>query len=149
MKVFLAKDEEAVGATASAIEANRNFAVAHFYLAVALAELGRLDEARLEARDGAFHRSHIHHPPLSRRRAERQPGLSRGATPQIYEMMRRVGSRKDSRTQNGGPPARPFRDCRTQGPASLDRIFASAAASMGLRGERSPEIEMNCLSIAN
>ena len=46
------KDEEAVGELRRAIEANRNFAVAHFYLAVALAELGRLDEARLEAREG-------------------------------------------------------------------------------------------------
>jgi TolB-like protein/class 3 adenylate cyclase len=51
VKVFLAKDEEAVGELRRAIEANRNFAAAHFYLAVALAELGRLDEARLEARE--------------------------------------------------------------------------------------------------
>jgi TolB-like protein/Tfp pilus assembly protein PilF len=51
-KVFLAKGEEAVGELRRAIEANRNFAVAHFYLAVALAELGRLDEARLKAREG-------------------------------------------------------------------------------------------------
>jgi TolB-like protein/class 3 adenylate cyclase/Tfp pilus assembly protein PilF len=52
VKVFLAKNEEAVGELRRAIEANRNFSVAHFYLAVALAELGRLDEARLEAREG-------------------------------------------------------------------------------------------------
>ena len=51
MKVFLGKDEEAVGELRRAIEANRNIAITHFYLAVALAELGRLDEARLEVRE--------------------------------------------------------------------------------------------------
>jgi TolB-like protein/class 3 adenylate cyclase len=51
-KVFLAKNEEAVGELRRAIEANRNFSAAHFYLAVALAELGRLDDARLEVREG-------------------------------------------------------------------------------------------------
>ena len=50
-KVFLGKDEEAVGELRRAIEANRNIATTHFYLAVALAELGRLDEARLEVRE--------------------------------------------------------------------------------------------------
>jgi tetratricopeptide (TPR) repeat protein len=50
-KVFLGKDEEAVGELRRAIEANRNVAAVHFYLAVALAELGRLDEARLEVRE--------------------------------------------------------------------------------------------------
>jgi tetratricopeptide (TPR) repeat protein len=52
VKVFLAKHEEAVGELRRAIEANRNFAAAHFYRGVALAELGRFDEARLEAREG-------------------------------------------------------------------------------------------------
>jgi hypothetical protein len=52
-KAFLAKDEETVGELRSAIEANRNFAAAHFYLAVALAEFGRLDEARLKRRRGS------------------------------------------------------------------------------------------------
>ena len=51
VKVFLGKDEEAVGELRRAIEANRNIAITHFYLAVALAELGRLDEARLEVRE--------------------------------------------------------------------------------------------------
>jgi TolB-like protein/class 3 adenylate cyclase len=52
VKAFLARHEEAVGELRHAIEANRNFAIGHFYLAVALAELGRLDEARLEAKAG-------------------------------------------------------------------------------------------------
>jgi TolB-like protein/class 3 adenylate cyclase/Tfp pilus assembly protein PilF len=90
VKVFLAKDEEAVGELRRAIEANRNFSAAHFYLAVALAELGRLDEARLEAKEGlsidpAF--------TIRRYRADAPSDnpvfLSRRK--QIYEIMRRVG----------------------------------------------------------
>jgi len=52
VKVFLAQDEEAVGELRHAIETNRNFAIGHFYLAVALAELGRLDEALAAAKAG-------------------------------------------------------------------------------------------------
>ena len=52
VKLFLGKNEEAVALLRHSIETNRNFALPHFYLAVALAELGRLDEARLEAREG-------------------------------------------------------------------------------------------------
>jgi TolB-like protein len=52
VKVFRGKDEEAVAQLRNSIEANRNFALPHFYLAVALAELGRLGEARLEVREG-------------------------------------------------------------------------------------------------
>jgi tetratricopeptide (TPR) repeat protein len=90
VKVFLAKDEEAVGELRRAIEANRNFSAAHFYLAVALAELGRLDEARLEAREGLsidptftirrYHRDAPSDNPIfmSRRR-------------QICEIMRNIG----------------------------------------------------------
>jgi tetratricopeptide (TPR) repeat protein len=51
-KVFLGKDDEAVPQLRHAIEINRNFQTAHFYLAVALAGLGRLDEARIAAKDG-------------------------------------------------------------------------------------------------
>jgi tetratricopeptide (TPR) repeat protein len=89
-KVFLGNDEEAVAPLRSSIEANRNFAIAHFYLAVALAELDRLAEARLEARAGlsidptfTIRRYRADAPSdypvfMSRRR-------------QIYEIMRNVG----------------------------------------------------------
>ena len=50
--VFLGKNEEAVALLRHSIETNRNCALPHFYLAVALAELGRLDEARHEAKEG-------------------------------------------------------------------------------------------------
>ena len=89
VKVFLAKDEEAVGELRRAIEANRNFAAAHFYLAVALAELGRLDEARLEAREGLSIDPTF---TIRRYRADAPSDnpvfLSRRK--QIYEIMRRV-----------------------------------------------------------
>jgi TolB-like protein/class 3 adenylate cyclase len=45
-KLLLGADQEAVARLRSSVEANRNFPLAHFYLASALAHLGRLDEAR-------------------------------------------------------------------------------------------------------
>ena len=45
-KLLLGADEEAVARLRRSFETNRNFPLAHFYLAVALAHLGRLDEAR-------------------------------------------------------------------------------------------------------
>ena len=90
VKVFLGKNEEAVALLRHAIETNRNFALSHFYLAVALAELDRPDEARLEAREGlsidptfTIRRYRVGAPSenpifMSRRR-------------QIYEIMRNIG----------------------------------------------------------
>jgi TolB-like protein/class 3 adenylate cyclase len=51
-KLYLGADEAAVGWLRRAIENNRNQAVAHFWLAAALAFLGRLDEARAAAQAG-------------------------------------------------------------------------------------------------
>jgi TolB-like protein/Flp pilus assembly protein TadD len=45
-KLLLGKDEEAIAWLRRSIEANRNFRNAHVILAAALAQLGRLDEAR-------------------------------------------------------------------------------------------------------
>ena len=45
-KIFLGVDDQAVAWLRRSIESNRNFPQAHFYLGVALARLGRLDEAR-------------------------------------------------------------------------------------------------------
>jgi tetratricopeptide (TPR) repeat protein len=49
-KVQLGAEVEAVNWLRRSIEANRNFPLAHFILAAALALLGRLDEARAAAR---------------------------------------------------------------------------------------------------
>ena len=51
-KVQLNADGEAVAWLRRSIEANRNVPLAHFYLAVALAQLGLLDEARATAQAG-------------------------------------------------------------------------------------------------
>jgi tetratricopeptide (TPR) repeat protein len=51
-KVQLNADTEAVTWLRRSIEANRNFPVAHFFLATALALLGRLDEARAATQAG-------------------------------------------------------------------------------------------------
>jgi TolB-like protein/class 3 adenylate cyclase len=51
-KVQFAADEEAVAWARRAIEANRNLPNVHFFLAAALALLGRLDEAQVAAQAG-------------------------------------------------------------------------------------------------
>ncbi|HEY3621812.1 MAG TPA: tetratricopeptide repeat protein, partial [Roseiarcus sp.] len=51
-KLTLGADEEAVARLRRSIEINRTFPLAHFFLAAALANLGRLDEARAESSVG-------------------------------------------------------------------------------------------------
>jgi TolB-like protein/class 3 adenylate cyclase/cytochrome c-type biogenesis protein CcmH/NrfG len=51
-KLLLSKDEEAVVRLRRAVETNRNWPSAHFYLAAALAQLGRSDEAKAAATAG-------------------------------------------------------------------------------------------------
>jgi tetratricopeptide (TPR) repeat protein len=51
-KLQLCADAEAAGWLRRSIEANRNYPLAHLYLAAALGLLGALDEARTAARAG-------------------------------------------------------------------------------------------------
>jgi tetratricopeptide (TPR) repeat protein len=51
-KCYLGHDEEAVAWLRQSIEANRNYPLAHFILAAALAHLGKLNEARAAAQTG-------------------------------------------------------------------------------------------------
>ena len=51
-KLLLGADEEAVARLRRSVEMNRNFPLAHFYLAAALAHLGRPDEARSAVQAG-------------------------------------------------------------------------------------------------
>jgi TolB-like protein/class 3 adenylate cyclase/Tfp pilus assembly protein PilF len=51
-KLTLGADEEAVARLRRSIEINRTFPLAHFFLAAALANLGKLDEAQAETRVG-------------------------------------------------------------------------------------------------
>jgi tetratricopeptide (TPR) repeat protein len=51
-EIQLGADEEAAAWLRRGIEANRNFAGNHFFIAAALAQLGRLDEARAAAQAG-------------------------------------------------------------------------------------------------
>jgi tetratricopeptide (TPR) repeat protein len=89
-KVFLGKDEEAVQQLRHAIEINRNFQPAQFYLAAALAALGRLDEARVAAKDGL-----AMDPTFTIRRyrgdAPSDNPVFLAARQRIYEMMGKVG----------------------------------------------------------
>jgi TolB-like protein/class 3 adenylate cyclase/Flp pilus assembly protein TadD len=90
VNVFLGKNEEAVARLRQAIGVNRNSAIVHVYLAVALAELGRLDEARLEAKEGLSI-----DPTFTIRRycadAPSDNPMFMGRRRQIYEIMRKVG----------------------------------------------------------
>jgi tetratricopeptide (TPR) repeat protein len=51
-RVFLGQYEEAVQKLGQSVEINGNFSVNYFYLGVSLAELGRLDEARIAVQNG-------------------------------------------------------------------------------------------------
>ena len=51
-KLLLGADEEAVARLRRSVEMNRNFPLAHIYLAAALAHVGRLDEARSAVQAG-------------------------------------------------------------------------------------------------
>jgi tetratricopeptide (TPR) repeat protein len=51
-KLHLGNCEQAVASFRQAVEANRNYPIAYLMLAVALAKLGRLDEARSAVRAG-------------------------------------------------------------------------------------------------
>ena len=51
-KLHLGADEEAVALFHRSIDASRNYPLSHFYMAAALAHLGRLDEARAEVKAG-------------------------------------------------------------------------------------------------
>ena len=51
-KLHLGADEEAVALFRRSVDASRNYPLSHFYMAAALAHLGRLDEARAEVKAG-------------------------------------------------------------------------------------------------
>lgn len=89
-KLFLGCDEEAVGWYRRSIESNRNFPIAYFYLATALAQLGRMSEARSATEAGL-----ALDPTLSLRRL-RGGGASDNPTflaqrERVYDGMRKAG----------------------------------------------------------
>jgi TolB-like protein/class 3 adenylate cyclase/Tfp pilus assembly protein PilF len=51
-KLSLGREEEAIAWLRRSIETNRNYSLSHFFLAAALARIGRLSEARFEAQAG-------------------------------------------------------------------------------------------------
>ena len=72
-KLTLGADEEAVAWLRRSIELNRNWPFVHFFLAAALANLGKLDEAQGETRVGLTLNFDFHNPAFPRRPGERQP----------------------------------------------------------------------------
>ena len=53
--LYLGRDDVAVSWFRRAIEADRNYSLAYFYLSAVLAQLGKIDEARRLAREGLIH----------------------------------------------------------------------------------------------
>ncbi len=78
-KLYLGAYEEALGLYRRAKELNPNYPTGRFNMAAALAELGRLDEARAEVQAGLALNPGFHHPPLPRRRTKRQSSFPEGA----------------------------------------------------------------------
>lgn len=74
-KFWHGDDAEAVAWLRRSIERNRNFPLAHFHLAAALARLGSLDEARAAVNVGLTLDPGFHYPPLPRQRVERRSEL--------------------------------------------------------------------------
>jgi tetratricopeptide (TPR) repeat protein len=89
-KLQLKANEEAVSWFRRSIEANRNHPFAHFALAAALAQLGRLDEARPAAQAGL-----VIHPDFTIRRYRASGWSNKTAylagRSRIYEGMRLAG----------------------------------------------------------
>ena len=77
-KHHLGSWEQAVAWFRRSIEANRNYPLAHFRLAAALAQLGRLDEARSAVKAGLALNPTLRHLPRPRRLdgEERRPDVS-------------------------------------------------------------------------
>ena len=77
-KLHLGSWEQAVAWFRRAIEANRNYPHAYFSLAAALAQLGRLDEARSAVKAGLALNPSLRHLPRPRRLDgdERRPDVS-------------------------------------------------------------------------
>jgi TolB-like protein/class 3 adenylate cyclase len=82
-KSLLASDEEAVGWLRRSIEANRNWSLTHFHLSDALANLGRLEEARAAVQAGL-----ALDPKFTIRRAS---GLVMSNNPTSLAQLKRIG----------------------------------------------------------
>ena len=76
-KLLAGHDKEAVARLSRSIELDPNEPMRHFYLAAALAHLGRMEEAREAARVGLELNPRLHHRVGPRREAQRPSRLSR------------------------------------------------------------------------
>ncbi|HXW31199.1 MAG TPA: adenylate/guanylate cyclase domain-containing protein, partial [Xanthobacteraceae bacterium] len=89
-KLFLGRDEEAAVWLLRSIDANRNYPLAHFFLAAAQAHLGRINEARAAAKTGL-----ALNPTFTLRRyragARSDNSIYLAQRERIYEGMRKAG----------------------------------------------------------
>jgi len=89
-KLYVGRDEEAVAWFRRAIETNRNYPVAYFFLAAALAQLGRMNEARTATEAGlAFDPTFTTR--RFRARASRDDPTYLAQGRRVYDGMRKAG----------------------------------------------------------
>jgi tetratricopeptide (TPR) repeat protein len=89
-KLHLRADEEAVAWLGRSIESDRNWPLAHFFLGAALANLGRLEEARAAKQAGLALDPGIQNPSLPRRAATDNPSFM-STREHFYVGMRKAG----------------------------------------------------------
>ncbi len=92
-KFHLGADEEAVALFRRSVDSSRNYPLNHFYMAAALANLGRIDEAQAEVKAGHALAPNYSDRAISQHGGERQPDLSRAtrAHPRGASQSRRSG----------------------------------------------------------
>ncbi len=90
-KFALRRDEEAVAWLNRSIELSPNLPVVHFYLAAALAHLGRVEDAREIARAGLEHNPNLTSARLRTTAYSDNPAYLPGRE-RLYEGMRLVGA---------------------------------------------------------
>ena len=86
-KLSLGREEEAIAWLRRSIETNRNYSLSHFFLAAALARIGRMSEARFEAQAGLAINPTFS---ISRFRASEPAGKAVAGTDRVVDGLRKA-----------------------------------------------------------
>ena len=134
VKVFRGKDEEAVAAT-QLDRGQPEFRAPTFLPRGRVGGIGSPRRSAARSERGAFHRSHIHHPPLSCRRAKRQPDLHEQAAAILRDHAQYWGPGGIAGRRKG-PSASARRGCR-RNEASLKAVCGTGCDARRLSTGRS------------
>ena len=140
--------EQAVAWFRRAIEANRNFPQSHFSMAAALAQLGRLDEARCRRQGRSRAQPGLHHLPRPRLSGRRR-ATTRRIWPSSRAHFRRPAKGRSCPNNDRDPP--PVASPRSSPPTSPATRASWARTRRGRRGlcasiamPRGPSLEKAC-----